>query len=107
MHGYYTAGAISVLVPDLFINLIGGKYPSGVFHEQFQNVVFTGCQGNRFSVHGNGLGIIIQVDAADDQMGSFFCHAAQRSVTAQMGFNPCQNLNGIEGLCDVVVSADV
>lgn len=61
MNGYDTAGAVSVLVPDLFINLIGGEYPSGVFHEQFQDVVFTGCQGNRFSVHGNGLGIIVQI----------------------------------------------
>ncbi len=101
------AGAIGVLVPDLFINLGRGKYAPGIFHQEFQDIVFAGCQIDNFPVHGNNFCVIIQVYSADDQMGGFFRHAAQRGVPAQLGTYPCQNFDGIEGLCDIIIGANV
>ncbi len=108
MDGHGTLAAQGLLPPDGFVEGLGGEHLAGVGHEQMQNCVFRGGQGDVFPIHGHGLGPVVQRDAADDDVsGAVRRVAAQACVPAQHGPDPGQNLHGDEGLGDVVVGAHV
>ena len=94
-------------LPDLFVNLPDGEHLPGMLHEQPEHAVFDGRQGNRFSVHQNGFGPVVQLDSAVGQYIRRLVHTAEGGVPPQMGTHPGYQLHGIEGLGDVIVRSDV
>ncbi len=62
MHRHGVVCADGVLIPDIFINLIDGKYPALIFNLQKQNIIFNRSQLHLLSVHTDFLGLIV-----DDQ----------------------------------------
>lgn len=66
MYGNGIVASQGCLFPYLPIDLLGGIHLAGTLHEQFEDVVFDGRQGNGFSVQGDFLGAVIQFHAADD-----------------------------------------
>jgi len=107
MHCHNAAGTTGIFIPDAFVDLSRGKNSAGVFHQQFQNVIFAGSQADGFSVYSDDLCFIIQNDAADGQLRCFLCHAAQRGVAAQLRAYPCHYFDGVEGLGDVIICPHV
>ena len=83
----YRDGARGVqrhILPHPAVDLIGGEHRSGVPHEEPQDVVLLGCQRHRVAVHGDGLGVVIQADAADDERAGLHLPAAQLQIPPQL-----------------------
>jgi len=73
-----------LLVPDLFINFIDGKYLSCVFHKQQENVVFDGGQLDRLIIYPYFLGIVIDGQSAAfvNLVAGLLVHVAQLGVAS-------------------------
>ena len=100
--------AQSCLLPDGFIENFGGEDFARVCHQQVQNCVLRWSQGDSLSFHGDGLGAVVQGDAANgDVAGGGLRTAAQGGVAPQLGTDSGQYLHRHKGLCDVVVRACV
>ena len=107
MHGDGPSGVQGHVSPHPAVDLAGGEHRSGVLHEKAENVVFLGGKRDGIAVHGDGLGVVVQTDAADDQRAGPHLPAAQLQIPPQLGAHPRQHLHWIEGLGDVVVRAHV
>ena len=82
----------------------------GVAHEQQQDVVLDGGQADGLPVHLHLLVVVVDGQAAalvDLLPRLLLVHVAQLGVAADVGLDPGHQLQGIEGLGDVVVGADV
>lgn len=83
----YRDGARGVqrhVLPHPAVDLIGGEHRPRVPHEEPQDVVLLGCQRHRVAVHGDGLGVVIQADAADDERAGLHLPAAQLQIPPQL-----------------------
>ena len=107
-HGIFRAqGGV---VPHLLIDLTGGKDPPLMPDEQKENVILDGGEGHRFPVHRHRLGAVVHRNAAvGEQIGPVLGAgaAAQGGIPAELAFHPGDDLDGVKGLCDIVVGADV
>ena len=72
-------------------------------HEQEPDIVFNRGEVYRFAVHSDGLGLIVQDNPTDHQLAGLLLQAAQCGIPAQLGADPGKDLDGVEGLGDVVV----
>ena len=99
------------VVPHQLIDLAGGEHPAGVLHQQEKDVVLDGGEADPLPVHGDRFGPVIQRDAAVGEQGGIGLPAAllaaQAGVAPELALDPCDDLDGIEGLGDVVVRPDV
>ena len=107
MDGDGAGGVERHVVPHPAVDLTRGEHGACVLHEKAQNVVLLGGQCGVFTVHGDGLGIVVQPDAADDQRAGLHRTAAQLQIPPQLGAHPRQQLHRVEGLGDIVVRAYV
>ena len=105
-HGALTAQG--GLLPDGFVEVLGGVDRAGIFHQQVQNGVFRGGQGDCVAVDGDGFGLVVQRNGTDgDDAGVLGGAAAQEGIAAQLAADPGQDLHGDEGLGDVIVGAHI
>ena len=95
------------ILPHPAVDLVGREHRSGVAHEKAQDVVLLRRQRHRVAVHGDGLGVVVQADTADDQRASLHLSAAQLQIPPQLGAHPRQQLHRVEGLGDIVIRAHV
>lgn len=107
MYGNGIVASQGSLFPYLPIDLLGGIHLAGTLHEQFEDVVFDGRQGNGFSVQGDFLGAVIQFHAADDISCRSRSSAAQLHIAAQLRTDTGRHLYGIKRFCDVIVRSGV
>ena len=76
-------------------------------HEQAQDVVLDGGEGHRLPVHRHLLGRVVQGDGAYGEQAGALVRPAQGGVPPQLALHPGDDLQGVEGLGDVVVRPDV
>ena len=108
MHCHGALAAQRRLLPDGFIEHLGGEHLSGVCHQKVQNGVLRGREGHRFPLHGDGFGAVVQDDAANgDAAAALLRAAAQLGIPAQLGTHPRQYLHRHKGLGDIVVRPHV
>ena len=106
--GNGTFAAQSRLLPDGFIEGLGGKHLAGILHQQMQNGIFRGSQGYGLTLHQYGLGTVIQGDSADGQF-VLGCQrpGTQLGIAAQLAADSRQHLHGNKGLGDVIIGTYV
>ena len=75
--------------------------------EQLQNVILNGRQGHRRTVHHHLLGPVVHRDGAHGEHTGRLLRSPQCRIAAQLALHPGDHLQGIEGLCNVVVRPDV
>ena len=107
MDGDRPCGIQRSFLPHAAIDLIGGEDRACVLHEKSQDIVLLRREIHFLSVHAYGLGAVIQFDAADAELGGLHAAAAKLQVAPELRANPRLHLQGVEGLCDVVIRADV
>ena len=103
VHSHGVLAAQGGVVPHLLVNLGGGIHPAQVFHQQAQNVILNGGEAHR-------LCLIVHDDRAVAQSTVPLLRrnlAPQGGVPPQLALHPGQHLDGVEGLGDIVVRADV
>lgn len=54
------------LIPDAFVYLFRGEDPSGILHQESENLKFDRRQLCRLFVHRDFHGILVQLQSADD-----------------------------------------
>lgn len=59
MHCHRIICSNCFLIPDVFVNLINGKYPSLILHQQKQDIVLNGCQLHHITVYPDFLQVIV------------------------------------------------
>ena len=102
--------AVGVLVPHQLVDLRGRKDAVRVAHQQVEDVVLYGRELHRLAVHGDGFLGVVELHAADgDGVLRLLALllAAQARIAPQLAPHAGLHLDGVEGLCHVVVRAHV
>ena len=107
MHRDGVFGAYCDIVPDTVIYFVGGKYFVGILHEKAQDIVFGGSQADRFAVCLYHLCVVVHFNVADCQHGVALVRASEGGVSPELCLYAGADLNGIEGLCHIVVGSDI
>ena len=109
MDSYCVIRANGFLIPDLFVDLINGKYLSCVLYQKQEDIVFNRSQLNRISINCNFFVIIIDLKTATlvDLSFRLLVHVSKLCITAQLGFNSCNQFQRVEWLCNVIICTNI
>ena len=107
--GYGIVGADGILIPDLFVDLVDGEYLSGILYKEQQDVILNGRELDGLAVHRHLFIFIIDHETAAliDLGAVLLVQVSKLGVAAELGFDPGHQLQGIKGLCDIIVRPDV
>ena len=99
----------SFFIPNLLINLIDGKYLPGILHQKKKDIVLNGSQLNRLPVHKDLLVVIVDQKAAAlvHILRGVLGQVAKLGIAADVGLDPCHQLQRVKGLGNIVVSPDI
>ena len=99
-----------LLVPDRGIDLVDGEDLSRIFYEEEENIVLDRRELYRLSLHRHLLGVVVDDETAariDAVQVPGLADIPKLGVAPELGLYAGHHLEGIEGLCDIVIRADV
>ena len=101
------------LIPDAFVYLFRREDPSGILHQESENLKFDRRQLCRLFVHRDFHGILVQLQSADDINVALFLlflclqHIQILSVPSQLGINSCKQLHRSKWFRYIVIGTDI
>ena len=109
MNRYRIVRADGLFIPYLLVDLIDREYLARIFHQQKKDIVLNRRQLDGFSVHCHFCIVIIDLEAAALVHLPLILlrHIPQLRVSSELGLHPGYQLQGVKGLCDVIVRPDV
>ena len=94
MHGNCVICRNCFFIPDIFINLIDGKYPALILYEKKQNIIFNWRKPQGFAIHLNFFLIVIHRQPAGciNMLTFTGNRCTQLGISSKLGTNPGNQL---------------
>ena len=106
VHGHGVLRAERRVLPHEAVYLRRGKHPSGVFHQQLEDIVFRRRQRDLLAAERDALGGVVQLDAVDAHILAVMLLRGGPGRAPQLRLDAGEQLERVERLCHIVVRPD-